>query len=187
MDVSAWAQVLGADLRVVEGRAALVPTNGRETASIWAHSPATAFEVVVALIVAGVDCTGIYAHEGRVPKDAHPLYRCLSSGRTRLPLERSSCPPGFELPFALLTVLRNSSVSEPCQLNDILFWVRKALLEFADQPAQRFGDILIQVSLHCAALLDHAGPSCQPGSHAFAQQAVIFLEYTARGDALDEV
>lgn len=98
----------------------------------------------------------------------------------------SLAPPGLELPFGLVTVLRDSPATEPYQLNDILFWVRKVLLEFPDEQAQRFGDILIQVSLYCAALLDRGGPSSRPSAHGFAQQAIIFLEYTARGTESDE-
>jgi hypothetical protein len=178
---------LGADLRAVEGHAALVPRRDAEAPRAWWQAPVAAFEFLVALMVAGVDCSRIYARDARLSTDAHPLHRWLLSGSSRSdPVEPPPCPPGSELSFALITVLRNSPATEPYQLNDILFWVRKVLVEFPDEQAQRFGDLLIRVSLHCAALFDRVDPSVQPSSYIFAQQAIIFLEYTARGSELDE-
>jgi hypothetical protein len=187
VDVAALLHALGATLAVTDDRVKLLAQGAEPLAAIWQERPREAFEFLVALLVVGVDCSAIYTRDAPHAERAHPLHAFVLPGGSGLELQQlASLAPGVELPLGLLGVMRRT-YREPYDLNDILFWVRKVLLEFPDEHAQRFGDTLTQVALHCAKLADAVGPGSQGSSQAHAQMAVIFAEYTARGTRSDEV
>lgn len=190
LEIPAILRDLGVELRAGECTVELHVDAVDVPREIWRRAPHDAFQVVLALLLAGVDCRQLFARDSRGSVPPTALYRVLfpdpppeadiEADARRL----AALAPGLELAVGLGRALRNLRLPEPLDLNHVLFWLRKTLLAEPEEQAVRFGDIMIATAQHCARA---AGAISEPRIRVSATQlGIIALEYVSRGRRTDE-
>jgi hypothetical protein len=181
---------LGVELRAGERAVEAQVSHVDAPRDIWQRAPHDAFQVVLALLVAGIDCRQLFARDSRGSVPPSELYRVLfpdpppvmdvETDVRRL----AALAPGLEAAVGLGRVLRNLGLPEPFDFNHVVFWLRKTLLGEPEAQAVRFGDIVIATAQHSARV---AGAISDPRARIDAtQRGIIALEYVTRGRRTDE-
>jgi hypothetical protein len=192
-DVPRVLRALGVKLELAQSRDIVALPIRAEGANPWMEQPHAAFQVVLALLVAGVGCSALFARDSAAFRQGSrfELYRMLC------PDHRIGSDPaaavariqedarGIELAVGLGQVLRNSQLAEPFDFNQVLFWARQVLVTDGSEQPGLLADVLIDVAWRCAHLVAEATGDAR-NAESYAQKAVIFLEYVARGGEDDE-
>lgn len=187
VNIEALSAALGVQLHAEQGDISLVLRETTGPSLVWQTSPELAFSFALALLVAGVDCRALWDRDAAATYPSFELLLPRTEVASELEPDSPRPPPvvspGLGLAAALAYALRTMAGEEPFDTNRVLPWARKVLTEGHDARAMELGDLLIDVALHCAAL---SGPATSTAAASYLQRAVIFLEYTGRGERSDE-
>jgi hypothetical protein len=190
-DVPGVMGALGVELCLGDAGVCVGIVDAEPRREVWRQTPASAFSLVVALLVAGVDCRPLFERDRACAELENGAYGLLwpnpppaadieAEARRGLALSR-----GFELAAALGRMLRLEHIPEPFDFNHVIFWVRRVLHGSPSNEVGTFGDLMLDVTRRCARLAAQRTSATHVAA-GYLQRGVIILEYMTRGQRADE-
>jgi len=187
LNVEELFAALGVQLRASDGQLWLSLVQKTGPSTVWQRTPELAFQFMLGLRLASVDCRALWERDAATAWPAFELLLPLATTTDDLEQQTQRMmeliPPGLELAGALAQMLRGLSPTEQFAVNHALPWARRVLTTGPEAQAMQLGDILIDVALYCAKLEE---PSAALAAASHVQLATMLFEYTARGQRSDE-